>query len=104
MRMLSSLASIPLLLSLSLSACGSDSDDTTDYATLQACVDDLKSPEGGAIDTKGAIAMCLADKTFAGSKLSFTTKEECVTYVTANTVGFMPNAIATGCETYINGK
>jgi hypothetical protein len=91
------------LIAVLLSACGSDS-EKTDYATLQACVDDLKSPEGGSVDTKAAIATCIKSKTFAGQKLAFATKAECVTYVAANTTGFMANAIDTGCQMYIDTK
>ncbi|MEZ4359527.1 MAG: hypothetical protein R3B48_05050 [Kofleriaceae bacterium] len=99
MRMLHLLT---LTAALGLVACGGD-DPPTEYATFQLCVDDLKSPEGGAIDTKTAIAICIKDKTIGGMKLSFATKAECVTYVTANTTGFMANAIDQGCQMYING-
>jgi hypothetical protein len=92
-----------VLVSMLAAACGSDSAPTS-YATLQACVDDLKSPEGGAVDTKTAIAMCIKDKTIGTMKLMFATKADCVTYVTANTTGFMANAIDMGCQMYIDTK
>lgn len=97
-------AALFALLTLSAAACGSDDEgETTEYASLQACVDDLKMGEMGK-DTRTSIAECIKDKTLGGMKLSFTTKEECVTYVSANTTGFMPNAIDGGCQMYIDSK
>lgn len=99
------LASLLSVLSLGLVACGSDDDGegSAEYATLQLCVDALKGPEGGK-DTKTSIAECIRDKTIGGMKLSFTAKADCVTYVTANTTGFMANAIDQGCQMYLDSK
>src|SRR5262245_29150625 len=91
MRKLHAVCSVALLalpLALSLAACGSDDEEPTAFASLQVCVDDLKGPEGGK-DTKTAIAECIRDKMIGGMMLNFATKAECVTYVTANTTGFM---------------
>ncbi len=98
-------ALLPLLTSLSLAACGSDDDDegSAEYASLQLCVDALKGPEGGK-DTKTSIAECIGTKKIGGMMLSFSTKADCVTYVTANTTGFMANAIDQGCQMYIDSK
>ncbi len=92
-----------LSVTLSLAACGSDDEESSDYASLQTCVDALKGPEGGK-DTKTSIAECIRDKTIDGMKLSFPDKAACITYVTANTTGFMPNAIDQGCQMYIDSK
>lgn len=103
MRKFHAICSVALF-ALSLAACGSDDDEgSSSYATLQLCVDGLKGPEGGK-DTKTAIAECIRDKMIGGMMLSFATKAECVTYVTANTTGFMANAIDQGCQTYIDTK
>lgn len=103
MRKLSAICTAALL-ALSLAACGSDDEETpTEFATFQLCVDTLKGPEGGK-DTKTSIAECISDKKIAGATLTFATKAECVTYVTANTTGFMANAIDQGCQMYIDGK
>jgi hypothetical protein len=106
MRKLHAICSVALfaLAALATTACGSDDEgENTEYASLQACVDDLKMGEDGK-DTRTSIAECIGDKTLGGMKLSFATKEECVTYVTANTTGFMPNAIDGGCQLYIDAK
>ena len=108
MRKLSAFCSVALLSSLfsfGLLACGSDDEGegSAEYATLQLCVEALKGPEGGK-DTKASISECIRDKTIGGMKLSFPTKAECVTYVTANTTGYMANAIDQGCQMYIDSK
>jgi hypothetical protein len=111
MRKFSAVCSAALLASLfslgSLSSLGCGSDDegggSAAYATLQLCVDALKGPEGGK-DTKTSIAECIRDKTIGGAKLSFTTKADCVSFVTTNTTGFMANAIDQGCQMYLDSK
>ncbi len=108
MRKLQAVCSVALLslaASFALAACGSDDDEegSNEYASLQLCVDALKGPEGGK-DTKTSIAECIGTKTIGGMMLSFTTKADCVTYVTANTTGFMANAIDQGCQMYIDAK
>jgi hypothetical protein len=108
MRKLHAACSLSLLtlgLSLGLIACSDDDGgESTSYDTLQLCVDALKGPNESGKDTKTSISECIRDKTIGGAKLSFTTKAECVTYVTANTTGFMPNAIDMGCQMYIDSK
>jgi hypothetical protein len=98
-----SAALLALPFALALAACGSDDETATEYANLQLCVDALKGPEGGK-DTKTSIAECIRDKKIGGMMLSFTTKQDCITYVTANTTGFMANAIDQGCQMYLDTK